>query len=193
MDKEKPGEVLSFSSAMELEQWFAENHARSNGIWVRFFKKTSDIPSVSYDEALDAALCFGWIDGQLRKHDQVSWLRKFTPRRPKSVWSKRNRGHAERLIKAGTMHEAGLQEVEAARKDGRWKAAYDSAQNMVVPDDFLTELDKNLKAKAFFETLNRANVYAIVWRLQTARKPETRQKRLKTILAMLAEGQKFHD
>ncbi len=193
MDKGKVGEVIAFSSAKELEKWFAENHTKSNGIWVRFFKKNSDIPSVSYDEALDTALCFGWIDGQLKKYDQVSWLRKLTPRRPKSVWSKRNTGHAERLIKAGKMHEAGLQEVEAARKDGRWKAAYDSAQKMVVPDDFLTELGKNSKAKAFFETLNRANVYAIVWRLQTAQKPETRQKRLKTILAMLAEGQKFHD
>jgi uncharacterized protein YdeI (YjbR/CyaY-like superfamily) len=193
MDKGKVGEVIAFSSAEELEKWFAENHTKSNGIWVRFFKKTSDIPSVSYDETLDAALCFGWIDGQLKKYDQVSWLRKFTPRRPKSVWSKRNRGHAERLIEAGKMQEAGLQEVEAARKDGRWEAAYDSPQKMVVPDDFLTELGKNSKAKAFFETLNRANVYAIVWRLQTAKKPETRQKRLKTILAMLAEGQKFHD
>ena len=193
MDKGKVGEILAFSSAIELENWFAENHAKSIGIWVRFFKKNSDLPSVTYDEALDAALCFGWIDGQLKKYDEVSWLRKFTPRRPKSVWSKRNRGHAERLIKAGKMHEAGLQEVEAARKDGRWNAAYDSAQNMVVPDDFLTELGKHSTAKAFFETLNRANVYAIVWRLQTAKKPETRQKRLKTILAMLAEGQKFHD
>jgi uncharacterized protein YdeI (YjbR/CyaY-like superfamily) len=193
MDKGTVGEVIAFSSAKELEKWFAENHTKSDGIWVRFFKKNSDIPSVSYDEALDAALCFGWIDGQLKTYDQVSWLRKFTPRRAKSVWSKKNRGHAERLIKAGEIHEAGLKEVEAARKDGRWKAAYDSAQKMVVPDDFLTELGKNSKAKAFFETLNRANVYAIVWRLQTAQKPETRQKRLKTILAMLAEGQKFHD
>jgi uncharacterized protein YdeI (YjbR/CyaY-like superfamily) len=192
MDKGTVGEIIAFASAQELEKWFAESHMKSDGIWVRFFKKNSDIPSVSYDEALDAALCFGWIDGQLKKYDQVSWLRKFTPRRPKSVWSKRNRGHAERLIKAGKMHKAGLQEVEAARKDGRWKAAYDSARKMVVPDDFLAELGKNPKAKAFFETLNRANVYAIVWRLQTAQKAETRQKRLKTILAMLTEGRKYH-
>jgi uncharacterized protein YdeI (YjbR/CyaY-like superfamily) len=192
MDKGRVSEVAAFSSAKELEQWLDRNHAKSNGIWVRFFKKSSGVPSVSYDEALDAALCFGWIDGQLKKYDEKSWLRKFTPRRPKSVWSKRNREHADRLIRAGTMQARGLQEVEAAKQDGRWEAAYDSANKMVIPDDFLTELARNAQAKAFFATLNRANVYAIVWRLQTAKKPETRQKRLKTILAMLAKGQKFH-
>jgi len=192
MDKGRELKVAAFSSGKELEQWLAKNHAKSNGIWVRFFKKGSGVPSVSYDEALDAALCFGWIDGQLKKYDEESWLRKFTPRRPKSVWSKRNREHAERLIRAGKMQTAGLQKVEAAKQDGRWKAAYDSASQMVIPDDFLKELAKNAQAKAFFETLNRANVYAMIWRLQTAKKPETRQQRLKTILAMLANGQKFH-
>ena len=170
-----------------------KNHAESTGIWLRFFKKNSGVLSVSYVEAVDAAICFGWIDGQLKKYDEKSWLRKFTPRRPKSVWSKRNRSHAERLVKAGKMHAAGLQEVEAAKEDGRWKAAYDSASEMEIPDDFVKELAKNKRAKAFFETLNRANVYAIVWRLQTAKKPETRQRRLETILAMLSNEQKFHD
>jgi uncharacterized protein YdeI (YjbR/CyaY-like superfamily) len=192
MEKGNVAEVAAFSSAKELEQWLAKNHAKSNGIWVRFFKKNSDVPSVSYDEALDAALCIGWIDGQLKKYDEKSWLRKFTPRRPKSVWSKRNREHVERLTRAGKMQTAGLEEVEAAKQDGRWKAAYDSPSKMVIPDDFLKELAKSERAKAFFETLNRANVYAIVWRLQTAKKPESRQKRLKTILAMLAKGEKFH-
>jgi len=192
MDKGSGGEIAAFSSAEELERWLASNHAKSTGIWLRFFKKNSGVPSVSYSEALDAAICFGWIDGQLKKYDEESWLRKFTPRRPKSVWSKRNREHAERLIRAGKMQTAGLQEVEAAKQDGRWKAAYDSASKMEIPDDFLKELAKNKRAKAFFETLNRANVYAIVWRLQTAKKPETRQRRLATILAMLAKEQKFH-
>ena len=193
MDKGSVGEIMDFPSAREFEQWLAKNHAESTGIWLRFFKKNSGVLSVSYVEAVDAAICFGWIDGQLKKYDEESWLRKFTPRRPKSVWSKRNRAHAERLIKAGKMHAAGLQEVEAAKEDGRWKAAYDSASDMEIPDDFVKELAKNKRAKAFFETLNRANVYAIVWRLQTAKKPETRQRRLATILAMLAKEQKFHD
>jgi uncharacterized protein YdeI (YjbR/CyaY-like superfamily) len=192
MEKGNVAEVAAFSSAKKLELWLAKNHAKSNGIWVRFFKKNSDVPSVSYDEALDAALCIGWIDGQLKKYDEESWLRKFTPRRPKSVWSKRNREHVERLTRAGKMQTAGLEEVEAAKQDGRWKAAYDSPSKMVIPDDFLKELAKSERAKAFFETLNRANVYAIVWRLQTAKKPESRQKRLKTILAMLAKGERFH-
>ena len=187
-----PLPVAAFASAQELEQWFAANHAKSNGIWVRFFKKNADVPSVSYDEALEVALCFGWIDGQLKKHDEKSWLRKFTPRRPRGIWSKRNRGHAERLIRAGRMQAAGLREVDDAKHDGRWDAAYDSASAMVIPDDLLKELAKNEQAKAFFETLNRANVYAIVWRLQTAKKPQTRQKRLTTILTMLASGRKFH-
>ena len=193
MDKGSGGEIAAFSSAKELERWLAKNHAKSTGIWLRFFKKNSGVPSVSYHEALDAAICFGWIDGQLKKYDEESWLRKFTPRRPKSVWSKRNREHAERLIRAGKMQTAGLQEVEAAKQDGRWKAAYDSASKMEIPNDFRKELAKNKRAKAFFETLNRANVYAIVWRLQTAKNPETRQRRLATILAMLAKEQKFHD
>ena len=193
METGSVGKIIDFPSAREFEQWLAKNHAESTGIWLRFFKKNSGVPSVSYYEALDAAICFGWIDGQLKKYDEESWLRKFTPRRPKSVWSKRNRAHAERLIKVGKMHAAGLQEVEAAKEDGRWKAAYDSASEMEIPDDFVKELAKNKRAKAFFETLNRANVYAIVWRLQTAKKPETRQRRLETILAMLSNEQKFHD
>jgi len=184
--------IVAFSSAKQWKQWLAKNHARSNGIWLRLFKRTAAVPTVPYDEALDEAICYGWIDGQLKGYDEESWLRKFTPRRPKSVWSKRNRAHAERLMKAGRMRAAGFKEIEAAKQNGRWKSAYDPASTMVVPDDFLRELAKNKRAKAFFNTLNRANVYAIAWRLQTAKTPETRQKRLITILAMLAKGQKFH-
>lgn len=192
MSAETDLSIVAFSSAKEWRQWLAKNHATSNGIWLRLFKKASAVSRVSYDEALDEALCYGWIDGQLKGYDDESWLRKFTPRRPKSIWSKRNRDHAERLTKAGKMCAAGRKEIEAAKQDGRWKAAYDPASKIVAPGDFLRELAKNKRAKAFFDTLNRANVYAIAWRLQTARTAETRQKRLKAILAMLATERKFH-
>ena len=148
---------------------------------------------MTYAEGLDEALCCGWIDGQLDKYDEKSWLRKFTPRRSKSVWSKRNIEHVNRLIQAGKMKLAGLKEVEAAKADGRWERAYDSPSAMQVPEDFLKELSKDKKAKAFFETLNKANTYAIAWRLQTAKKPETREKRMKAILEMLKRGEKLHD
>jgi uncharacterized protein YdeI (YjbR/CyaY-like superfamily) len=147
---------------------------------------------VTYVEALDEALCFGWIDGQVKSFDELSWLQKFTPRRLKSQWSQRNTLHVERLIKAGAMSAAGLKAVEAAKADGRWQAAYSSPRNAIPPEDFLKELARNKKAKAFFESLNKANVYAIVYRLQTARKPETRKKRMQLILAMMRQGKKFH-
>jgi uncharacterized protein YdeI (YjbR/CyaY-like superfamily) len=182
-------ETIAFASAKEAGRWFAGNHAATGGVWVRFFKKDSGVPSATYDEVLDVALCFGWIDGQLKKHDGTSWLRKFTPRRPKSLWSKRNINHAERLIRSGKMQPAGLKEIEAARQDGRWQAAYDSPSAMKVPDDFLDLLNRNKRAKTFFETLNKANLYAIAWRLQTAKRPETREKRMKDILNRLARGE----
>jgi uncharacterized protein YdeI (YjbR/CyaY-like superfamily) len=192
MSAETDSGIVAFSSAKQWKQWLAKNHARPNGIWLRLFKRTAAVPTVSYDEALDEAVCYGWIDGQLKGYDEESWLRKFTPRRPTSVWSKRNRAHAERLMKAGRMRAARFKEIEAAKQNGRWKSAYDPASTMVMPDDFLRGLAKNKRAKAFFNALNRANVYAIAWRLQTAKTPETRQRRLTTILAMLAKGQKFH-
>lgn len=185
-------EILAFKSQNEWEWWLDKNHSNSKGIWLRFFKKNSDVTSVTHDQALDEALCYGWIDGQLKKHDEQSWLHKFTPRRPRSIWSKRNIEHIERLTKAGKIKPAGLKEVEAAKKDGRWEQAYDSPGAMRVPEDFLKELSKNKKAKAFFETLNRANIYAIAWRLQTAKKPETRASRMKAIIEMLSKGKMFH-
>jgi uncharacterized protein YdeI (YjbR/CyaY-like superfamily) len=147
---------------------------------------------VTYAEALDAALCYGWIDGQVKKSDELSYLQRFTPRRPKSLWSKRNREHVRRLIDEGRMMPAGLKQVEEAKQDGRWESAYDSPSTMAVPEDFLREVAKDPKAEAFFRALNRTNTYAIAWRLQTAAKPETRQKRMSAILAMLAQGKKFH-
>lgn len=185
-------DIVAFASAKDWERWLTQNHASTKGVWMRFFKKGSGTASIIYAEALEAALCFGWIDGQIKKHDEVSWVHKFVPRRPKSLWSKRNRGNVEHLTDARKMRPAGLREVEAAKADGRWAAAYDSPKNMTVPKDFLAALSKNKKAAKFFESLNKVNTYAITWRLQTARKPETREKRMKAILEMLTKGEKFH-
>ena len=193
MTAKNDSEIIAFPSAKEWEQWLGKTHASSSGVWLRLFKKGSGLASVTHAEALNAALCYGWIDGQLKKHDEESWLRKFTPRRPNSVWSKRNRALVEQLAEAGKMRPAGLKEVEAAKADGRWNRAYDSPSKMTVPEDFLQELSKNKKARMLFETLNKANTYAIAWRLQTAKKPETREKRMRAIIAMLAKGQTFHD
>jgi uncharacterized protein YdeI (YjbR/CyaY-like superfamily) len=184
--------IQSFGSAAEFRKWLQANHETSDGIWIRIFKKNSETVSVTYAGALDEALCFGWIDGQKKPHDEVSWLQKFTRRRAKSGWSKINTGHAERLMRAGKMRAAGRAEIEAAKKDGRWNAAYDSPSNATFPEDFLTALGKDPKAQAFFESLNKANRYAISYRLQTAKKPETRQRRMEMILGMLARGEAFH-
>jgi uncharacterized protein YdeI (YjbR/CyaY-like superfamily) len=184
--------TLSFATAAELRAWLAENHGQSDGILLRIYKKASGVASVSYAQALDQALCYGWIDGQKLPADQQSWLQTFTPRRPKSGWSKKNTEHAERLIESGDMAAAGLEEVGAAKADGRWQAAYDSFGSASIPDDFIKQLAGNKKAKAFFETLNKTNLYSIAYRLQTAKKPETRQKRMQAIIDMLARGEKFH-
>jgi uncharacterized protein YdeI (YjbR/CyaY-like superfamily) len=174
--------VLSFASSKEWEKWITKNHSKSNGIWLRFFKKDSGEKTVTYGEALEEALCYGWIDGQAKKYDAKSYLQKFTPRRARSIWSKRNTEKVELLMQEGRMKKAGLQQIELAKADGRWQQAYDSPKNMKVPDDFLQMLSKNKKAKMFFDGLNKTNQYAIAWRLQTAKKPETRERRLKMIL-----------
>lgn len=185
-------EIVTFPSAEAWERWLARNHTRTSGVWLRFFKKTSGVASVSHAEALAAALCYGWIDGQLQKGDAGSWLRKFTPRRPRAFWSKRNRELVEQLTKAGKMRPAGLKEVTTAKADGRWRKAYDSPSKMTVPRDFLKKLSKHKQAQIFFDTLNKANTYAIAWRLSTAKKPETRGKRMQAIIEMLVNGKKFH-
>lgn len=184
--------IHKFTSAEAFTSWLAQHHKMSSGIWIRIFKISSGVPTITYAEALDEALCYGWIDGQKKTYDTASWLQKFTPRRRKSIWSKRNQEHVERLAKSGRMQSAGIEEVEAAKADGRWQQAYESSANMVVPADFLNELAKNKKAEAFFKTLNKTNRYSIVWRLQTAKKTETRNKRMKAIIAMLNRGEKFH-
>jgi uncharacterized protein YdeI (YjbR/CyaY-like superfamily) len=184
--------VVSFRSARDWERWLTKHHADSNGVWLRIGKKGSSRPSVTYAEALDSALCFGWIDSQKQAHDKISWLQKFGPRKPRSGWSRINTRHVERLQKAGRVRPAGLKEIDAAKRDGRWKRAYDSPKAARPPADFLKALENNKRAKAFFATLEKRNTYAISYRLQTAKKPETRTARMRTIVEMLAKGKKFH-
>lgn len=182
----------SFKSAAEFRIWLEKNHAKSEGLWLRFFKQASGKKAMTRPEALDLALCFGWIDSRMDTFDDISWVQRFTPRRARSGWSKINTEHVERLTKMKVMAPAGLKEVERAKADGRWQAAYASPANIEVPADFLKELKKNKKATAFFQTLNKVNLYAIAYRLTTAKKPETRKRRMKAILAMMAEGKLLH-
>jgi uncharacterized protein YdeI (YjbR/CyaY-like superfamily) len=184
--------IASFKSAKEWEKWLAKNHAASRGLWLKIFKKDSKTLSINYSDALDEALCYGWIDGQKAAFDDKAWLQKFGPRQLKSAWSKINVGHAERLTKAGRMKPAGLEKIESAKKDGRWSKAYDPQSSAQLPEDFLKEVSKNTKAKVFLKTLNRSNVYAISYRLQTAKKPETRKKRISQFVEMLSKGEKLH-
>jgi len=190
MPRELP--VIYFKSTREWEKWLAQNGAASTGIWMKLFKKGSGQTSITYAEALDSALCYGWIDGLKNKFDEKAWVQKFTPRRPQSGWSKNNTEHAARLIKAGRMKPAGLKEINSAKADGRWEKAYHPQSTAVFPADFLKEVSKNKKAKVFLATLNSVNRYAIIYRLQTAKKPETREKRMTQFVAMLAKGEKLH-
>jgi uncharacterized protein YdeI (YjbR/CyaY-like superfamily) len=183
---------LFFETSAKWRDWLEQNHTAAKGVWLKFYKKGSGVVSLNYSGALDEALCFGWIDGQSKSIDESSYLQKFTPRRARSIWSKRNIEHIARLIAEGKMKPSGLKEAEAAKTDGRWQKAYDSPANMTLPEDFLSELSKDKIAFAFFKTLNKTNTYAITWRLQTAKKPETREKRMKIILEMLSRGEKFH-
>ena len=184
--------VVHFEKAEILNDWLEKNHMNSSGIWLRIFKKNSGILSINYDQALDEALCFGWIDGQVKSYDDKSYIQKFTPRRARSMWSKRNIEHVKRLENEGRMKPSGIKEAEAAKSDGRWDRSYDSPSNMTIPEDFLNELSKDPLSEGFFNNLNKTNKYAIAWRLQTAKKTETRTKRMKAILEMLAKGKKFH-
>lgn len=184
--------VLFFKTQKEWEEWLSKNYTHQEGVWIKFFKKGSNIPTVTYDEALDEALCYGWIDGQVKSLDEKSYLQKFTPRRKRSMWSKRNTEHIARLSKLGKMKPSGLTEVESAKKDGRWQRAYESAKNMPIPEDFLKELSKNKKANEFFKTLNKTNTYAIAWQLHDAKRPETRERRMKKFIEMMSKGEKFY-
>ena len=181
--------IIAFKSAEIFETWLETNFDTCNGIWLKIFKKDSGEETVTYAQALDVALCFGWIDGQKKSFDDKAFLQKFCPRRPKSIWSKVNIGHVERLTNAQKMRPAGLKAVELAKADGRWAQAYDPASQMTIPEDFIQELNKNEQAAAFFKTLNKTNLFAIGFRLHTAKKPETRIKRIKDIIEKLSKGE----
>jgi uncharacterized protein YdeI (YjbR/CyaY-like superfamily) len=184
--------ILQFKTQKAWAAWLDKNHDTSPGVWLQIAKKASGVRSVTYAEALDAALCYGWIDGQKASHDELAWLQKFTSRGPKSIWSKINRGHVQRLTDAGQMKPAGLKAVEAAKQDGRWDAAYEGQSKATVPDDLQAALDNNPKAKAFFATLKSTNRYAILFRVQTAKKPETRAKRIAQFVEMLEKGETIY-
>jgi uncharacterized protein YdeI (YjbR/CyaY-like superfamily) len=185
--------VLLFAGPAELEQWLEENHDSSQGAWLKIAKKGATEPSVTYDEAVELALCFGWIDSQVRRFDDQHYIQRFTPRRPRGRWSRINREKAEALIEAGKMRPGGLAEVEAAQADGRWDAAYEGQRTAKVPPDLQRELDANPAAREFFDALDGANRYAIVYRLDDAKKPETRERRLRKFIAMLERGEKIHN
>jgi uncharacterized protein YdeI (YjbR/CyaY-like superfamily) len=183
---------LPFSSAAEWEEWLEDNHAASDGVWIKMAKKGSGIESVHYPEVLETALCFGWIDGRREALDERYFHQRFTPRRSRSKWSRINREKAERLIAEDRMRQAGLAEVERAKADGRWEAAYEGQKSITVPDDLQRELDARPEANEFFAQLTSQNRYAILYRLQDAKKPETRARRLAKYVAMLEAGETIH-
>lgn len=184
--------TLRCRSARTFEAWLRKNHSASEGVWLEIARSGAPEPTIGYDEAVEIALCYGWIDGQKKAQDAMYWLQRFTPRRPRSMWSKVNRARAEALITAGRMQASGQVEIDRAKADGRWDAAYDGARTAAVPEDLQAALHAQPKAAAFFSTLNAANRYAVLWRVQTAKKPDTRARRIETLVAMLARGEKIH-
>ncbi|MFD4541790.1 YdeI family protein [Streptomyces bauhiniae] len=185
-------ETVAFASAEAFEAWLGENHAVSSGIWLKLRKKCPGIVALDYAQALDVALCYGWIDGQKAKWDDQWWLQRFTPRTPRSKWSKINRNKVAALVEQGRMRPPGQAEIDRAQADGRWEAAYDSAKTATVPDDLLAALTAVPAAAESFEQLDRQNRYAILYRVQEAKKPETRARRIEKFVAMLAKGEKLH-
>jgi uncharacterized protein YdeI (YjbR/CyaY-like superfamily) len=191
--EEKQGlPIRSFASQRKWEEWLDEHHGTSKGLWLKIAKKDSGIDTVNYAEALDIALCYGWIDGQKGAFDDEFWLQKFTPRGPRSKWSRINRDKALALIQEKRMRPAGLAAIEKAQQDGRWDHAYDSPSQVSVPEDLQRELDRNPEAASFFETLNRVNKYAVLYRIHDAKKPETRARRIEKFIEMLNRGEKIH-
>jgi uncharacterized protein YdeI (YjbR/CyaY-like superfamily) len=189
---DSPSEPLRFASQRAFESWLRKHHASSDGVWLLIAKAGADEATLTYAQAVEAALCYGWIDGQKKSLDAQHWLQRFTPRRERSLWSKINRAKAEALMQSGRMQPSGLAQIERAKIDGRWDAAYDGAQSATVPDDLQAALDAQPKARKFFSALDSANRYAVLWRVQTAKKPETRAKRIETLVSMLARGEKIH-
>ncbi|MGO9010447.1 MAG: YdeI/OmpD-associated family protein [Bryobacteraceae bacterium] len=184
--------ILEFRTSKRWEDWLRKNHSRSAGVWLRLAKSASGVRSVTYGEALEAALCYGWIDGQKKSESENAWLQRFILRKERSVWSKVNRRKALALIEAGRMQPAGLRAIERAKANGHWEAAYDSPRTATVPADLQAALDASPRAKAFFVTLNSQNRYAVLYRIQTARKAETRSKRIAQFVAMLGRHEKLH-
>ncbi|WP_211441032.1 YdeI/OmpD-associated family protein [Collimonas humicola] len=184
--------ILLFDDRKAWAAWLKKNHGKSPGVWLRFAKKNAECRSISHPEALELALCYGWIDGQKKSDDIQYWLQRFTPRSARSIWSKINRDKALALIASGQMQPAGLQEVDRAKSDGRWEAAYDSARTSAIPDDLQEALDANPAARDFFATLDAQNRYAVLFRVQTAKKAETRAKRIAAFTQMLSERKKLH-
>ena len=192
-DARRPGgEALRFASRQDFESWLEGNHERSAGAWLQIAKKSSPDPTVTYAEAIEAALCFGWIDGQKGRGNDEHWLQRFTPRSSRSRWSRINRDKAEQLIADGRMRPSGMAEVKRARADGRWQAAYEGQRSATVPDDLQRELDADPDAKAAFAKLDARNRYAIIWRLNDAKRPDTRARRLAKYMTMLRDGQRLH-
>jgi len=181
--------VKLFKTPEAWTKWLHANHAKSAGIWMQIAKKGTALTSVNYQEALDVALCYGWIDGQKRPNDETSWLQRFTPRGPRSIWSKINTAKADALIASGRMHASGLAAIEAAKASGRWESAYQPSSTASVPPELQAALDKNPKAKAFFETLRGANRYGVIFRVHTAKKPETKAKRVADFIAKMERGE----
>jgi len=189
----RPGSTEKlFKSKQDWAAWLGKNHRKSHGLWLRVAKKDSGLRSVSYKEALEVALCYGWIDGQKRPENEQTWLQRFVPRSSKSIWSKINREKVLALIASGEMKAAGLEAIENAKKNGRWDAAYDSPTGATVPADFQKALDANRQAAAFFKTLDRANRYAVLWRIQTVKKAETRARKIEQFITMLERKEKIH-
>lgn len=187
-----PDPHLTFVDQNEWEDWLTQNGATSTGVWLRLAKKGAPQPTLSYEQALESALCHGWIDGQKRTESEDYWLQRFTRRSAKSIWSKLNKDQAEALIAAGRMLPSGMREVEKAKEDGRWEAAYASPSNSVVPDDLQAALDASPKARAFFATLNSRNRYSILFRIQNAKKPATRARKIEEFIGMLNRGETIH-
>ena len=187
-----PLPVMAFESTQAWDAWLSAHHAGSSGLWLKIAKKGSAGQSISYSDALDVALCHGWIDGQKGRHDDDYWLQRFTPRKPGSNWSKINTERAAALIASGRMRPAGLREVEQAQADGRWERAYQSQSRITVPEDLAEALAANPRAREFFATLDGTNRYAVLYRITSAKRPETRAKRIDTFVAMLSEHKKIH-
>lgn len=184
--------ILQFADQAEWARWLDAEHASSRGVWLRIAKKGSGVATVTHLDALEEALCQGWIDGQVAPHDEVFFLRRFTPRGPRSKWSQINRDNATKLIEEGRMKPAGLAQIEAAKQDGRWDAAYQPQSSQAVPEDFQQALDENPAANEFFKTLKGTRRYSFIYRILDAKRPDTRARRIKEFVAMLAEGRTHH-